>query len=383
MFKYIPLMLKNSLRNRRRSILTIASVAASLCLLGLLMAMYHAFFFAQAAPEQALRLVTRNKISLAVVMPISYEQKIQQVPGVRTVMASMWFGGVYKDPKNIFARFAVEPDKLFDIHPEYKITEEEKKAFKSERTACIIGRRIATKYNIHLGDRITLVGDIFPVNLEMPVRGIYEDSLNNETLYFRLEYLWELLSVGRRDFAGTYNVLADSPESVSKVAQGIDDQFRNSPVQTKTETEQAFQLSFISFLGNVKMFLLSICGAVTFTILLVSANTMAMSVRERLKEVGILKTLGFTNGAILGIILGEAGFLSLIGAGIGCFLAFMLTAVVRNGPAFLVQLKTLTIGPTVAILIIVAGVAIGVASSLLPAWTASRTPILDSLRNAG
>lgn len=376
-------MLKNGLRNRRRSILTIASLAASLCLLGLLMAMYHAFFFSQAAPEQALRLVTRNKISLAVVMPISYEQKIRQVPGVRQVMASMWFGGVYKDPKNIFARFAVEPDKLFEIHTEYKIGEDEKKAFINERSACLIGRGLATKYNLHVGDRVTLVGDIFPVTLDMPVRGIYEDALNNETLYLHLDYLWESLGSRRRDFAGTYSVLADSPDSVARIAQQIDEQFRNSPVQTKTETEQAFQLSFISFLGNVKMFLLSICGAVTFTILLVSANTMAMSVRERFKEVGVLKTLGFTNGAILGIILGEAGFLSLIGASIGCFLAYMLTAVVRNGPAFLIQLKTLTIAPSVAVLIIMAGVLIGILSSLLPAWTASRTPILDSLRNSG
>src|SRR5207248_2230833 len=148
-------------------------------------------------------------------------------------------------------------------------------------------------------------------------------------LYFHMEYLYQSLGVGRRDFAGTFTILADQPESVPRIARDVDEMFRNSPTQTRTETEQAFALSFVSFLGNVKMFLLSICAAVTFTILLVSANTMAMSVRERVREVGVLKTLGFNNGAILGIILGEAAFLSLLGGLIGCILAYGLTFLVR------------------------------------------------------
>ncbi len=383
MIRYLPLILKNGLRNRRRSILTICSVAASLCLLGVLMAIYHAFYFGQATPEQALRLVTRNRISLATVMPISYRQKILQVPGVREAMVMQWFGGVYKDPKNIFARFAIEPSRLFTLYPEYKTSEEEKKAFLRERSACMIGRAIADKYNIKLGDRVTLVGDIFPVTLELTTRAIYDAPENNASLYFNLDYLFESLSAGRRDFAGTFVILADSPDSVPRIAKEIDDQYRNAPIQTRTESEQAFQLGFISFLGNVKMFLLSICGAVTFTILLVSANTMAMSVRERVREVGVLKTLGFTNSSILGIILGEAAFLSLIGGVIGCLMASGLTYLVRQAPAFIIQLKTLTLEPSVAALILVIGVCIGVASSFIPAWNASRTPILDSLRYSG
>src|SRR4030088_2357127 len=169
MIRYLPLILKNGMRNRRRSILTIGSVAASLCLLGVLMAIYHAFFFGTATPEQALRLVTRNRISLATIMPISYRQKIQQVPGVREVMVSQWFGGVYKDPKNLFPRFAIEPERIFTIYPEKTVTEEEKKAFQNDRSGCMIGRGIAKKYNVKLGDRMTLVGDIFPVTLELTV----------------------------------------------------------------------------------------------------------------------------------------------------------------------------------------------------------------------
>ena len=383
MIRYLPLIFKNALRSRRRSILTICSVAASLCLLGVLMAIYHAFYFGQATPAQALRLVTRNRISLATAMPISYRQKIQQVPGVREVMIMQWFGGVYKDSKNVFARFAIEPSRLFTLYPEYITSEEEKKAFIRERSACMIGRAIADKYNIKLGDRMTLTGDIFPVTLEFTVRAIYDSADNNETMYFNLDYLFESLSARRRDFAGTFVILADNPNSVSGIAKAVDDTYRNATIQTRTETEQAFQLGFISFLGNVKVFLLSICGAVTFTILLVSANTMAMSVRERVREVGVLKTLGFTNVSILGIILGEAAFLSLIGGVIGCILASGLTYLVRQAPAFIMQLKTLTLEPSVAALILLVGVIIGVASSFIPAWNASRTPILDSLRYSG
>jgi putative ABC transport system permease protein len=383
MFRYLPLIIKNGLRNRRRSILTICSVAASLCLLGVLMAIYHAFYFGQATPEQALRLVTRNKISLATVMPISYRQKILQIPGVREAMVTQWFGGVYKEPKNVFARFAIEPSRIFMLYPEYKTSEEEKKAFQRERSACMVGRAIADKYNIKLGDRVTLKGDIFPVTLELTTRAIYDSTENNESLYFNLDYLFESLPAGRRDFAGTFTILADNPDSVPRIAKAVDDSFSNATIQTRTESEQAFQLSFIAFLGNVKMFLLSICGAVTFTILLVSANTMAMSVRERVREVGVLKTLGFTNASILGIILGEAAFLSLIGGVIGCLMAVGLTYLVRQAPAFILQLKTLTLEPSVAGLILLVGVFIGVASAFIPAWNASRTPILDSLRYSG
>jgi putative ABC transport system permease protein len=383
MFRYLPLILKNGLRNRRRTILTITSVAFSLCLLGVLMAIYHAFYFGEATPEQALRLVTRNRISLATVMPISYRQKILQVQGVREAMVNQWFGGVYKDPKNMFARFAVEPSRFFTLYPEIRLTDEEKKAFIRDRTACIVGKVTAEKYNIKLGDRVTLTGDIFPITLELTVRGIYQGRADNESLFFNVDYLYEGLPERRRDFAGTFTVLADSPDSVPRIAKDIDDAYRNAPIQTRTESEQAFALGFISFLGNVKVFLLSICAAVTFTILLVSANTMAMSVRERVREVGVLKTLGFSNGAILGIILGEAAFLSLIGGIIGCLMAVGLTAMVRQAPAFILQLKTLSLEPSVAALILGIGVVIGVVSSFIPAWNASRTPILDSLRYSG
>jgi putative ABC transport system permease protein len=383
MFRYVPLMVKNAMRNRRRSILTICSVAASLCLLGVLMAIYHAFFLTAPTNEQALRLVTRNRISLANIMPISYRQRIEQIPGVREVSIMQWFGGVYKEPKNMFARMAVEPERFFTVYPEYKLPEDQKKAFVQERSACIIGREISTKYGINIGDKMTLVGDIFPVTMEFVVRGIYDYAPEPESMFFHLQYLFESLSARRRDFAGMFVILADSVDSANRIGPVVDDMFRNSPVQTKTESEKAFQLGFVSFLGNIKVFLMSIAGAVTFTILLVTANTMAMSVRERIREVGVLKTLGYTNGAVLAIILGEAAVLSFIGGLLGWLLASGLTFLMRQAPAFIAELKTLTILPPVAAALVLIAVLIGVISSFLPAWHASRTNIIDSLRYTG
>jgi putative ABC transport system permease protein len=376
-------MIKNATRNRRRSVLTVCSVAASLCLLGVLMAIYHAFFFSPPTPEQARRLITRNRISLTNIMPISYRQKIEQVPGVEAVTVNQWFGGVYKEPKNFFARMATEPEHFHKLFPEYKMVEGSIEDWRRDRTGCVIGRDLATRFNLKLGDRMTLVGDIFPVTMEFTIRGIYDYPQDNESMFFTLEYLFESLPGERQDFAGMFSILTDKAENTTRISKAIDELFRNSPVQTRTETEKAFQLGFLSMLGNVKMFLLSICAALTFTILLVTANTMAMSVRERIREIGVLKTLGYTNEAILGIVLGEAAVLSLIGGVVGYLMAQALTFVVRQAPGFIVELKLLTIVPSVAVALLAAAVVIGVGSALVPAWTASRTNILDALRHTG
>jgi putative ABC transport system permease protein len=382
MFRYLPLVAKNCWRNRRRTMLTILSVAASLSLLGVLMAIYAAFYISDPPPESARRLMTRNKVSLVFTMPEAYMQKIRSIPGVQEVMAQQWFGGMYKDsrPENLFARFAVEPDKLFTIRGEMKLPDDQKAAFIKERTACIVGKALADRLNFHVGDRITLQGDIFPINLELTIRGIYEEPINNEALYFSRKYLDESINGAMKNNVGMIVTLADSGDSVPRIARTADDEFRNSTIQTKTEPEQAFALSFINAMGNVKVFLLSICAAVTFTVLLVSGNTMAMSVRERVREVGVLKTLGFTREAILGMILGEAVLLALLGGVIGLVIASGLCAMMRHAPAFIAQLKTLSIHPAVGAACLAVAAGIGLISSLLPAWAASSTPIVEALR---
>jgi len=381
MFKHLPLVFKNSWRNKRRTVLTILSVGVSLCLLGVLMAIYHAFYMSKPDDYSAKRLVTRNKVSLAVPMPGFYEDKIKAVSGVSEVSRSQWFGGVYKDPKNFFAQFGVEPDKFFVIRPEMSLPEDAKKAFITERTACIAGRKLADQFDWKVGDRITLKGTIFPINLELTLRGIYDAPIANDVLYFNWDYLDKSLPQARQSQVGTFNILAHSTDDVPRIADAVDNLFRDSTAQTKTESESAFGLSFLAFLGNVKFFLLSICAAVTFTILLVSGNTIAMSVRERVREVGVLKTLGYTRGAILGMILGEAVAVCLIGGILGLGLASILAVVIRHGPSFAAPLQYLSIVPSVAALCLVIAALIGLISAFFPALNASRISIVEALKS--
>jgi putative ABC transport system permease protein len=224
------------------------------------------------------------------------------------------------------------------------------------------------------------MGDIFPVNLEFTVRALYDSRRDNENFFFHYDFLRESLSPGRRDRVSSFSILADSADSVPRIAAAVDEMYRNSPDQTKTETERAFELSFLSFLGNVKLFLLSVSGAVTFTLLLVAGNTMAMSVRERVREVGILKTLGYTPGEILGIILGEAVIIALLGTMLGLALAGGVCAFLRQGPITFVDLKALSMPPVVIGVALGLSIVMGLASSLIPAWGAARRPIVECLR---
>lgn len=384
-------MFKNALRNKRRSLLTIGSIAVSLCVLGLLMALYRGLFLSgPATPAQALRLVTHHRVSITQPIPLSYVDRIRRVPGVRAAMEWDWFGGTYKDARdqrNFFARFIVEPDKFFIINPEVKLPEDQKQAFLHERTGCIAGKDTAAKFGWKIGDRITLVGDIWPVTLDLKLVGIYENPLDNASMYLNDTYPREALRAAgnarRTDAVGSVQMIVDSPEDVSRVQKAIDKEFDNSPFPTMTETEQAFVLSFASFLGNLKLYLMAICGAITFTILLVSANTISMSVRERVGEVGLLKTLGFTRGSILGIILGESLVISLIGGVIGCVLAALLVSGARNAPGAMGFTNSMVMTPPVVLACIVTAGIIGLISSVFPAWSAARISIVEALRHTG
>jgi putative ABC transport system permease protein len=381
----ISLIFRNAVRNRRRSTLTILSIAASFCMLGVLMAMYSMFFLHEATPDQALRLIVRNRISFTQPMPLSFENRIRAIPGIRAVTTYDYFGGTYKDARdsnNTFARFGVEPDMFYTVHPDYLLSDAEKYSFSHERDSCILGKTLADRLNLKIGDHVTLVGDIFPVTLNFIVRGIYTSERNNENMFFQWEYLNQAAFHGNQSFALMYQVLADSPASVPSIARAVDDMFRNSDTQTRTESEQAFALSIISFLGNVKLFLLAVCGALTLTVLLVSANTMAMSVRERVSEIGILKTLGFTRENILFLILGESVLIALIGGAVGFGLAEGVVALLRHARASFISLHALGISPLLASFGGILAALVGATSSLIPAWGAARRGIIDCLRLA-
>jgi putative ABC transport system permease protein len=385
--KYFSLVVKNALRNKRRSFLTITSLALSLCLLGVLVAMYHALYLNQAPPGQALRIITRHKVSIIFGLPIYYRDKIAQVPGVKAVVATQWFQGVYKNERQdrslFFPRMAADVDRLFDVFTTYKIPEEQKEAFRKDRLGCVVSETVAKRLGFNLGDKITIQGDIFPFTVDLVVRGIFTTEQNEEVLYFNNKVLEEWLKArgSNRTFAGTYTILVDSPDNVPRISTAIDEMFANSEVATRTESEQAFALSFLAFIGNIKLILLSICAAVTFTIILVAANTMAMSIRERTREIGVMKTLGFTKESILGLVLGESAMISLIGGVIGLSISGALCIGIRKiaGP-FIFQFQDLGMQPPVLAFLLLISVAIGVLAALIPAWNASRMPILSALR---
>jgi len=387
MFKYFSLAFKNVFRNKRRSVLTISSIAVSLCLFGVLIAMYHALFLSQPTPGQALRLVIRHKVSLAQVIPFADEAKVRALPGVKEISVWNWFGGTYKnnrEAKNFFARFGVEPKAFLTIRTDMKMPDEQRKAFVTDRTGCIISKDLAANLGLKLGDRVVLKGDIYPYDLNLKIVGVFDDPDATTSLFFNWEYLRDLIPVGRRSLISTLAVLADSTEDSPKIAKAVDAMFAESPYPTKTESEGQFALSFVSFLGNIKLFLLIICAAVTFTILLVSGNTMAMSVRERIKEVGVLKTLGFNNDAILGMIVGEAICISLIGGAIGLAIAsFLVVGVGKAAGGTIPQLHDLSVTPFTVMVALALAFVVGVVSSFIPAWNAAKTNILDSLRYAG
>jgi len=382
MLRFFPFALKNLLRNRRRTVLTVLSITVSLFLVGVLLALYAAFFYADAPAEQALRLITRHRVSLAMGLPEYYDRRIREVEGVEVVTKFNWFGGVYKDnrPEEFFARFAVEPDKVFRVLTEIDIPEDQYQAWLKDQQGIVIGSSVAERTGLKTGDRFTIKGDIFPTDLDLVVKGIFTGPEDNNS-FFHWKYLQESLPEERQGEVGTFYVRVASPEDVPRVASAIDEQFRNAPQPTKTETERAFQLSFISQLGNVKLFLMSIAAAVVFTILLVSGNTVAMSVRERIQEIGVLKTLGFTSNTILGMILGEALLIALAGGLLGTLLAWGLTKFASGTMSvFLVGLEmplwAIPFNLGVALLI-------GLLSSLLPAVIAARTRVTEALRYTG
>jgi putative ABC transport system permease protein len=378
-----PLILRNVLRNRRRTLLTLASSAVSLGLLALLLAIYQGFFHGDdASPTEAMRMVTRHKVSLIQPLAASQKKAIEGVKGVQLVSAYSWFQGTYKDPKNFFARFSVDADAVFDMYKEWVVPAEQVAAFKKNRIGCALGTRIAKQFNIKVGDTVVIVGDIYPVTLELKVEAIFAAPAASECLVFHRDYLTELLAKdsAERDMVGTYLVLADAPENVPRISRDIDELFKNSPNPTRTESEKEFGRSFLAFLGNIKLFLLAICGAVTFTIMLVSANAVAMAVRERTREMAILRTLGYRQGEILQLILGEAVLISVMGGILGLGIGWVLSKGAQASAAMfgLQDLKW-----QAALIVLGAAAAVGLLAALVPALVAARKNVVESLRFTG
>ncbi len=377
-------VVRNAFRNKRRSILTVLSIGFSLLLLTLMMTIWRTFYIDAGAPDSAKRVITRHRVSLTFFLPGYYRDKIRSIPGVVAVVPMTWFGGIYKDdrPENFFAQMATDPEEYLKVAADKIVPPDQAQAWIRDRAGAMVDIELAKKYGWKIGDRITLLGSIFPMNPELTIRAIYTRVPPQRTLYFNTKYLEESVSWFKGE-AGFYDTRVASSDDVPAVAAAIDDMFRNSPAPTKTETEHAFQLSFVAMLGNVKAFILSICAAVVFAILLVSANTMAMSVRGRTREVAMLKTLGFTAANVLSLFVGEAVALSLAGGVLGVVTAFLMMQLIVHSPAAIGIPPGMAVTvPTMAVALMVAGL-MGFISACLPAYNAARMNIVEGLRHIG
>ena len=374
---------KNAFRNKRRSILTVLSIAFSLLLLTLMMTIWRAFYLDEGSAESAERLVTRHRVSLTFSLPGFYREKIRAIPGVVSVVPVSWFGGIYKDqkPENFFAQFGTDPEEFFKVFRDIQMPDEQRTAWLRDRQGVIVDDSLAKKYGWKLGDRIVLQGTIYPVNLELYVRGIFSSVPDNKSVYFNTKYVEEAVSWFKGQ-AGTFSILAASPGDVSRIASTVDDMFRNSPQPTKSESEKAFGLEFVAMMGNVKAFILMICSAVVFATLLVSANTMAMSIRERTREVAVLKTLGFTRQSVLGLFVSEAVALAVAGGLIGVGLAYGLIYMVTHSPQFF-SFFNMRVTPGMWVISLFVSALVGLVSSLIPSYHASKVNIVDGLRHIG
>lgn len=377
-------VLRNTFRNKRRSVLTMLSISFSLLLLTLMISIWRTFYVDLGAPDSAKRVITRDRVSLSFLLPGYYREKIRSVPGVVAVVPMTWFGGRYKDnrPENFFAQAATDPEEYLKVASDKIVSPDEVTAWQHDRAGALVDVTLANKYGWKLGDRIHIQGTIFPANLDLTIRGIYHRDPPQNSLYFNAKYLEESVDwfKGR---AGWYSTQVSSSGDVAHVSQEIDDMFRNSPQRTKTESEKAFQLSFVATLGNVKAFILSICGAVVFAILLVSANTMAMSVRSRTREVALLKTLGFTRQRVLTFFVFEGMALAIAGGVVGIAAAAgLIQWMTHSSLALGIPTDMRVKLPAVALSLSVAA-AVGFVSGYIPGYGAARKNIVEGLRHIG
>lgn len=376
--KFSRLILKNILRNKRRTLLTISSLVVSLFLIITLATILTEFTQGHDAANP-LRLVTRHAVSLGFTLPVAQAQRIATVPGVKSVMPFSWFGGIYIDEKNFFANFAVDATKLREVLPELKMSEPEWQAFINDRQGAVVGAKLVKLYGFTPGQRITLRSPIYDRSVEFIVRGV-STGLDEKTLYFHHEYVNELVPAWAKDQVSTFSILANSADDVPRISQTVDSIFLNTDAPTKTESERDFAISFETMFGGVKQFMYGIMGAITFSLLLVMGNTMAMTVRERTREVGMLKALGFQRGTIATLFVGEALVVTTVGALIGIGGAALIfnwidfSLVIPNFNSFVPTRVTLLVAFVVSILV-------GLASVVYSAYRVSGMTIAEALRS--
>lgn len=379
---WLTWIVKNLNRNRRRTFLTLASVSTSLFLLGTLAAAYRFISSPANSDGTQLLLVVSPRASISMTMPLWYKDRIAALAGVTAVSPFGYFPGHYGKDDALIPALAVDPGVAFKLLSDWKVSETEKQAFAVEKSAAVAGRKIAQKYGWKAGDHIHLASSMYNgLSLDLTVRAIYTSASDEGVVAMHWDYLNEAL--GRRNEASQFWVRASSAEVVPGLTQAIDARFRDAPVETRTGTLKQAMLDFLSLLGNVKLMLLSVSAGVVFAVLLVVANTMGLSIRERTGEIATLRALGFRAAHIVAMLAGEAILLSLTGAGLGLATAAGLVRLISGLTiGGLMPARLAFSGSTAGMLVLVA-LTVGLLSTLLPACRAARLNLAQALRFTG
>ena len=380
--KFSRLILANLFRKKARLILTIGSFAVALFLFALLGVVNDAFSRG-ADVVSANRLITINRTSIINTIPLSYRDEILRIPGVKYVTHENWFGGVYQDPKNFFPQYVIDPESQRQVYPELIVPDDQWNTFLKDRQGTIVGAATMKRFGWKIGDRIPIKTTIYGLQdkaFEFNIDGVYNGAKpeDDETQFWiQWEYFKESVPDRIQGQVGWYTILIANPDDAPRIAKAIDNMYLNSPYETKTETESAFAEGWVKQFGNIKFLITSIGTVVFFTLLLVTGNTMAISVRERTNELGVLKAIGFPDRLVLGFILGESMVIALAGC-VGLLLALVAIPVLGRAmvgllPQLLVTAKTLVYG-------VIAALLVGFASGILPAYGAMRMSVINALR---
>jgi len=381
----LRLLFKNAFRHRLRTVLTMVGLVVAICAFGLLRTIVDAWY-AGVEGTSSTRLITRNSISLTFPLPLSYAERLRSVEGVTGLSWSNWFGGVYITERNFFPQFAVDAPSYLALYPEYVLKDDEKKAFLLDRQGVIVGRKLADTYGWKVGDQIALRGTIYPGTWVFNLRGFW-DGVDAKTDESQMLMHWQYLSetarkrLGRSmaDYVGVYVLRIDQPDNAPLVSERIDTLFRNSLAETLTETEKAFQLSFVSMSETILVAINAVSLVIVVIIMAVMANTMSMTARERLSEYATLKALGFAPGFIVKLLFGESLVIALLGGGMGLALTLPVAAAFAKSvgtlfPVFRVSELTMALQ-------LAASVVVGLVAAAWPAWKMSRISIVNGLRH--
>lgn len=377
------LVWRNLLRNKRRAGLTVASLTLGVMLLCVLGALLQTFDPAETEASEN-RVVVRHAVSLQFDLPEAYWRRLEGLDHVEVVSPLSWFGGIYKDTRreNFFSQFSTDPETLLAAFEDLEIEPEAVAAWLAERRSFIAGRALAKKHGWEIGDEIFLQGEIYPIDLNLVLRGIFTDSQDEaqeNQIFFHRDYVEEAL--GNPGQVGTFWLLVDDLENIPAVIEAAEAMFENSEARVKAETEQAFVLAFVQMMGNVELLFGAIGFAVIVSVFLITANTMAMAVRERNTEISVLKTLGFGRGQVLGVLTAEAMVIGIVGGLLGVTLAATLLRLAAGAlSSELLLFQTLTLRSDVALLGLAAALGIGTLSGLVPGYAMARRSVVEGLR---